>query len=322
MAPYYDLNFRKLNIITGYASSSFLFYILSRYPDLELNLIIGMAKKDGINRWDHERYVQISNENPKVNIYYRTSTPGVHTKIYYWEDEMSDDPIIFVGSANFSWNGFRDQIELLVVSNQPNIDEIFNFPQLNLVNCTDPNVEKMISFHNVKITMDPKDRTKIAIVEETKNSEERFARFGGRHYVELSLIIEKTNTIHQTGGLNWGQRKGSNPNEAYIPVPTPFNRDSPDFFPPLEQEFTLITDDGKYLMCVMAQAGRKAIHTSKNNSILGEYFRRRLDLPLGEKVQMPDLINYGRTNVKIYKIDPETYFMDFSIGKDGQQIND
>ena len=140
LAPYYDSHFRKLNIITGYASSSFLFYILSRYPEIEINLIIGMAKKEGINKWDHEKYVQISNDNPKVKIYYRTSTPGVHTKMYYWENGLSGSSITFIGSANFSWNGFRDQIELLVEANHYNHDEVFSIPQSNLINCNDPNV--------------------------------------------------------------------------------------------------------------------------------------------------------------------------------------
>ena len=103
-----------------------------------------------------------------------------------------------------------------------------------------------------------------------KSSKESFSIYSGLRFVELPLVIEKTNTIQQKGGLNWGQREGREPNQAYIPVPTSFNRDNPDFFPPLEQDFTLITDDGEYLMCVMAQAGRKAIQTSKNNSIMGE----------------------------------------------------
>ena len=63
----------------------------------------------------------------------------------------------------------------------------------------------------------------------------------------------------------------------------------------------------------MAQDGDKAIHSTKNNSLLGKYFRKRLGVPLGEFVTRQHLQAYGRTDIKICKIDNETYFMDFSV---------
>ena len=61
-------------------------------------------------------------------------------------------------------------------------------------------------------------------------------------------------------------------------------------------------------------SNRKAIHTTENNSIMGRYFRRRLRIPLGERVYVQDVLNYDRTSVRVYKIDSETYFMDFGVG--------
>ncbi|MCY9354606.1 restriction endonuclease PLD domain-containing protein [Bacillus spizizenii] len=51
----YRQGFRKLRILSGYASSVFLYHILDTYPDAEIELIIGMSKKDGIKLWDHKR---------------------------------------------------------------------------------------------------------------------------------------------------------------------------------------------------------------------------------------------------------------------------
>lgn len=48
------------------------------------------------------------------------------------------------------------------------------------------------------------------------------------------------------------------------------------------------------------------------NSELGEYFSYRLGLPSGAKVTKEDLERYGRTDVDFYKLDEETYYMDFS----------
>jgi hypothetical protein len=119
--------------------------------------------------------------------------------------------------------------------------------------------------------------------------------------------------------LNWGQRDGRNPNQAYISVPAEIRK--MEFFPVRQQQFTVLTDDGKAIICSTAQSGQKgaaldkykAIHSSTNNSLLGEYFRYRLGLTDGAFVNTSDVINYGRTDVTFYKIDPETYYMDFSL---------
>ena len=85
-----------------------------------------------------------------------------------------------------------------------------------------------------------------------------------------------------------------------------------DFFPPVSVHFTLFTDDGKTLICTRAQQNGKAIHTPHNNSLIGEYFRNRLGVPNGKAVLADHLIKYGRTDLTFYKIDDETYYMDFA----------
>ncbi|ODV48606.1 hypothetical protein BLL41_17710 [Bacillus sp. FMQ74] len=116
--------------------------------------------------------------------------------------------------------------------------------------------------------------------------------------------------IHEKSGLNWGQRPGRELNQAYIPVPKEVRKT--DFFPDKKIEFTVITDDGESFICVVAQDDNKALETCRDNSILGKYFRNRLGVPLGGFVSIEDLDRYGRHYVTIYKINNETYFMDFS----------
>ncbi len=67
------------------------------------------------------------------------------------------------------------------------------------------------------------------------------------------------------------------------------------------------------MICTRAQDNGKAIHTPHNNSIIGEYFRKRLGVPLGDPVKMEHLLQYGRTDIDFYKIDDENYYMDFSV---------
>lgn len=130
--------------------------------------------------------------------------------------------------------------------------------------------------------------------------------------VKLPLTPRYRGGMHNKAGLNWGQRKGREKNQAYIPVSIKVNRKHPDFFPDRAVEFNMITDDGERFICVIAQQNRKAIETSRDNSILGKYFRKRLGVPLDQKVTREDLDKYGRDYVTIYKVDQKTYFMDFT----------
>lgn len=57
----------------------------------------------------------------------------------------------------------------------------------------------------------------------------------------------------------------------------------------------------------------KALTTPLGNSLLGEYFRRRLGVGNGEFVSIENLQEYGRDDVAFTKIDEEQYYMDFSM---------
>lgn len=85
------------------------------------------------------------------------------------------------------------------------------------------------------------------------------------------------------------------------------------FFPTGGQQFTVQTDDHKSLILRIEQANDKALTTPLGNSLLGEYFRRRLGVGNGEFVSIENLQEYGRDDVAFTKIDEEQYYMDFSM---------
>ncbi|GAB3710131.1 hypothetical protein GCM10027592_46840 [Spirosoma flavus] len=128
--------------------------------------------------------------------------------------------------------------------------------------------------------------------------------------VLLSFLDRKGN-LPMISGLNWGQRGKRERNQAYIKVPASVYRS--DFFPQITEPFTLTTDDGTVFNCAIAQQYGKAIHTPQNNSLLGVYFRQRLGVPAGELVTLEHLQQYGRTDVRITKVDDSSFLMDFSV---------
>ena len=76
-----------------------------------------------------------------------------------------------------------------------------------------------------------------------------------------------------------------------------------------------LTDDGHTLILRVEQQGNKALTTPLNNSLLGEYFRTRLNLSNGQLITRGDLEKHGRTDVVFAKIDDELFYMDFSPRK-------
>ena len=79
------------------------------------------------------------------------------------------------------------------------------------------------------------------------------------------------------------------------------------------ERFTVRADDGFVFIATVAQDGDKAIHSPEGNHIIGQYFRKRLGVDSGAPVTREHLDQYGRTDVTFYKIDGETYYMDFAV---------
>ena len=125
-------------------------------------------------------------------------------------------------------------------------------------------------------------------------------------------FLSKNGELPLRSGLNWGQRPehNRNPNQAYLSIRSDARREG--FLPEKTFTFTLLTDDNETLDCTVAQEGRKAIHTTNDNSLLGKYFRDRLGIDSGLLVTKDDLIRYGRTDFLLKKLDDETFFLDFS----------
>lgn len=131
------------------------------------------------------------------------------------------------------------------------------------------------------------------------------------HYVRISLVVTSggRERVPDRSGLNWGQRAGRNPNQAYLPIPVADQRSG--FFPEVGVAFSVECDDGFKLTLVRAQQNGKALETPDNNALLGEYFRRRLNVRLGYPVALRHLHEYGRTSVDIYRSQMEGYLLDF-----------
>ncbi|MBS4196451.1 restriction endonuclease PLD domain-containing protein [Lederbergia citri] len=298
-SPYRKGN-RHLSVVTGYASAPFILELLQKYKDLRLEVIVGMAKQDPIDVWTHKEFKRMVEKYDRLSIKYFVGERPIHSKIYYWYPTLDLPELIFVGSANLTRNGFINFQEVLAEVEMDN--PMRRLQEKELVECIKENVEQYLTFSYAN------DQEEI-----DTNLLKTMAK--GKEFVDLPLteLNSKDRKVHKKSGLNWGQRKGRNKNQAYIPVPLKIHKEMPDFFPARSERFTLLTDDAESFVCVMAQDNAKAIESSYDNSLIGHYFRKRLGLEPGAEVKIEHLDEYGRDAVRIYKINTETYYMDFAV---------
>tara|TARA_B100001175_G_C19490330_1_gene632233 strand:+ start:1173 stop:2087 length:915 start_codon:yes stop_codon:yes gene_type:complete len=283
----------ELFIVSGYASATFAYRHLRALSNAKINLIIGMP-----GTRDHLSFQDLIRRYPhRFMAYYIDDSPFIHAKTYAWYQKGK--PMIgFSGSANYSQTGFDEskqinQLELTKPS------ELFSF----FFEC----MERAIPISQYA----PDDYGQhILPINSPMNGGMYWEKEG--EIVTISFLDRK-GELPGRSGLNWGQRPEANrePNQAYLRIPKQAQYEG--FLPNKGSTFSLITDDGKSLDCTVQQDSRKAVSTTYDNSELGKYFRKRLGVGLGELVTKQHLLDYGRTDFTLRKLNDETFVLDFSV---------
>lgn len=311
-----------LYIVSGYATATMGYFHLDQLKrvnknSLQIKLIVGMCATEGIGKANHLAFQRLVKEDypDKFECRYLIKPPPVHAKVYTWIREGK--PFVsFIGSANYTQNGFgKSQRESMASHDAREGLVYYSSLRGDTVDCCNPKIDKFIPIFDEREVSWRRRRPRI-------EKEEKGIRFeeteilAGLPSVSVSLLDHRGD-LPSRSGLNWGQRPEYNrePNQAYIKLPSEIYKSN--FFPEIGKWFAVRTDDGKAFVCVRAQQNGKAIETPKNNSLLGKYFRKRLGLPPGSLVELSHLLRSGRATVDFYKIDDETFYLDFSKKKNG-----
>lgn len=297
-----DQGCNELAIVSGYGSAAMAKRHLkeTERAGLSVNLVLGMTRKDGLPRRDHDAFQALNNIN-RFSCHYIADMPDIHAKVYVWLND-GKPRLAYVGSANYSHSGFSlAQIEAMEVTNPDEAYDFYTQAVNRSVSCADPDIENAITI----FAHDP----------DKYPNHEKLA-------IPLYGTDKKTSEMFQRSGLNWGFGKGRTrkTNEAYIPL---YKDDvHSDFFPGrLEPDarFTIETDDGRIIHASRGQGAKrgKAISTpdreAGGNTIFGKYFRERMGVPEDRRFCIADFEAYGRHDVTFTKIDDDTYYMDFSV---------
>ncbi len=299
---------QQLLMLSGYATPTMASWHMIRIKELkmapiDIKLIVGMTNYDGLTIDAHEGFKQLVNAQngsdfSKFQCQYIYQGAPVHSKLYIW---LKDGKPLeaCTGSANYTQAGFSiGRREYIVPCNPQEAFNYYNQIECDSIYCTHSEVEDNIVFTPMHPVLDSESEHTQAL------------RGEGIVPIKLSLLARNGETGTRSG-LNWGQRDGREPNQAYIGLPASIARSG--FFPVEKQHFSVVTDDNKQLILRVEQQNDKAITTPMNNSLLGEYFRNRIGVANGAYVWRADLERYGRTDIDFYKLDDEHYYMDFSV---------
>ncbi len=292
----------KLCILTYRATPSMASWLLKSYEekgitDVEVELIISNVIDEGIDDISHEGFKELHGNRyssiwSNFSCSYLFQPPALKENYYIWLN--NEKPVkTFESAYEFTQqsmlrthSGFMHSISAAYAY------DLYEKTVARSIYCNHSEVEDYVVVHSPSTAL----LTSSTAFEENS--------------VHLSLLARGGETGTKSG-LNWGQRKHRNKNEAYIPLPVKIARS--DFFPLNRQHFLVVTDDHHTLQLRVEQQNDKAITTPASNALLGEYFRNRLGLPNGSYIKKEHLIAYGRSDVTFHKIDEEQYYMDFSV---------
>ena len=305
----------ELFIVSGYASAAMVsrhFEIVSKEfgRDLSINLHVGMSGRDGLSRNTLLGLQSIPRQlsGREFNCTLSPRGSSNHSKVYVWCDEAGPREA-FLGSSNYTQLGFG------VTGSNTRHREVCTpiDPEMGMRYVLESSKHGIgyksgDVFDYIDLFDDFSKQTES--IEDPQNRVELTSEF-----VDLPLVMmrgKNAGEVHHRSALNWGQRENRNPNQAYIPVPSSVAKSS--FFPEKGVHFQVSTDDGEAFLCTVAQDGEKAIETPTDNSIIGLYFRRRLGLPSGARVNRSDLERFGATSVRFTRRDLENYELSFQPG--------
>ena len=318
-----------LKIVSGYATHAMavshylamkdLAHRLKSSLPLNIELIYGMAGSDGVSKVNHRGFISLEEHKEfefdgSFSCAYVKKPKSVHSKVYVWCN--GDVPVrAYVGSANYSETAFKipNRTETLAECDPTSALDFYNSIKPQTIECAKADRDKDFVPPPRTLPTDKK-RGGVISVESDINSP-----YFGCEKLTLSLLT-RNGDLGNGSCLNWGVKSDGNPrtsgssvrdpNQSYIGIPVAVQRSG--FFPNIQHRFTIMTDDGKILTCVRAQANGKGIETPQDNAELGRYFRQRLGLASGAYIKVSDMRNYGRFDVVFYKQDEENYVMDFS----------
>lgn len=302
-----------LDVISGYVSSVFLEQILEEFPEVSLNIYVGMAL-EGISLNEHKSYIQLSNlYEDQVKIYYQIETPLTHAKIYSFRKNNATK-VTYAGSANFSQNGFKEYQEILVKLRQP-LDHLFVEAGEKSLECRHPDIHQYISFFGeedepvsdesgrVREEPEPLGTNKNSqSVPMSDISRRLYRKVLKKPEMVIPILPENVSSMSDRG-INARFRN----QDPYLIESN--NYPFANYFP-TETVFNVVTDSGKEFKCHLSKQDYSRLIFEPS---LYDYLRTRLGVREERPLTHGDIKKMGDNLIYVSKKDENTYYFNFFL---------
>lgn len=302
---------KLLNIISGYASSNFLERVVNLKPELKINLYIGMAL-EGISHYNHNKYRTLCHNNKNINVFYLVSQPYNHMKIYEFINEK--ETLVFSGSANFSENGFFNNIENLFEVQYDLQNSIRN---LNYKNCLDENILEYIPLVDL-------EHDDLLYFEQNKMIKSKNGplkkladRIIKKEYQKILYRVKNTKKYTYENKISFEIILGNDSLWNIRGINSIFNKRNSgvfisnntnrikEFFNNREDTFFIHTQYNEKFTAQLTNDSNRGLELLDGS--LYEFIRREIKLAETRPISYNDLLNAESTKVTIIKIDDDNY---------------
>ncbi|QTJ43830.1 phospholipase D family protein [Dolosigranulum pigrum] len=307
-----------LKIISGFASPSFTRRVLDEFKHVKIELYIGMTQQ-GLSQTTRQAFTTLYTDYPdRLKVYYQYKSDPTHIKLYeicYNNNSLCT----FVGSANFTVNGFERYRELLTVI-YDDTNRLFEKQRERSLEATDKRVGSVIPVidemedENLEADDFIKDNQKKMHPRTWLNDQFReyhymrhpFSTFSKGYvdvdnYIEIPLVLPSDN-------LSKGINAGLYGKEAYLSETGGFS--FANFFgEDLNKLVKFQCDDGQLLTGIVEP--RRSNRLKFLPSIY-DYIAQRIGIVKNQPITIKKLDQYGRRTIKIFKIDEQEYELDFN----------
>ncbi|EAE3409279.1 TPA: phospholipase D family protein [Listeria monocytogenes] len=321
-------NFSALRIVSGYGSATFLKKVIKDFPHLSIELYLGMTFQ-GISQKNHEEYCSLMRKN-NIDVYYQVEGIQNHMKLVEFKTPLKTKT--FIGSANFTENGFINQRELMSEV-EDETDAIFSYQAELSLKANTEDINNYITFfedeesnidgkencrekteiksNDTDYPLEKRDR-KFTTLSESKlkkyrallNSMRSSANPEYFRTFDIEIVLDENNPRWSDTGINsWVV------NKKPVLVQTP--RVLFDNVFPTDKIVEIYTDDGNHYQGKLT--GRFDGNFVLIDGNLYDYVRERIGLKKIRPISREDLVIFGCTKLHFERIEETKYFMSFGL---------
>ena len=326
-------DYTYLKVISGYASASFLSRVVNDFPHLKIELFIGMTSQ-GVSEKNHVEFQSMMKKNRNISIFYQVEGAPNHMKILEFSTSTSLNKKVFLGSANFSENGFFNNKEAMTAIGF--LPETLFDDQLKIsLLCVDEKINEYVELYEDEVRQqDSGDSSKnedanhldndtsIPTIttdfssKSSNNENRRLAmhkwqglkgKIDPKYYesFEITVVLPKENNAR------WDKKGINSWVECRVPVleQTPKILFTKVF--PQDEEFKIYTDDNQILNAKLTGNFNGQLEVLNLN--LYDYVRKRIGLLEQRPISYHDLVAGGYTTMYFTRINQNEYKMGFNL---------